>query len=66
MRTEPGDIPGPRGLWGAWAHCPSHQTLISFTVCQRGLLGPNSGCLPSASVCARSMVPGEEELGVVL
>lgn len=65
MRIELGDIPGPWGLWGTWAHCPSHQTLTSFTVCQLGPLGPNSGCLPSPSVCAGSMVPGEEELDVV-
>ena len=28
--------------------------------------GANSGCLPSPSVCAGIMVPGEEELDVVL
>lgn len=46
-------------LWEAWAHCPYHQTLIRFTMCQLGPLEPNSGCLPSHSVCAGSFVPGQ-------
>ena len=57
---------GPWGLWGAWAHGPSHQTLTSFTLCQLGPLRPNSGYLPSPSVCTGSTVPEEKELDVAL
>lgn len=61
-----GGNPGTQGMWGTWAHCPSHQTLTRFTVCLPGHSEPNPGCSPDPVFVQGGCCLGGGGQGVVL